>query len=198
MMILMCLTGAGVLDDILDGLHMTWGSIAKNLVGFWWVWSIKNSLKDWWHFKSSCLSWWWFWCSWLELVSLMTFWIVYTCPEGAMFKFWLKSIEFKGIKNPLKEWWHLSSFCWSWWWFRCSWLGRVSLMMFWMACISPEGANLIIWLKSVEFKGIKNFLKDRWHFYSSCWIWWGFWCSWLGWCPWWRFVWSAYALRELC
>ena len=45
MMILMFLTGAGVLDDILDGLH----------------------------------------------------------PDGAMLIFLLKSVEFKGIKNSLKD-----------------------------------------------------------------------------------------------
>ena len=47
-MILMFLTGAGVLDDVLDGL-------------------------------------------------------VCICPEGAMFKISLKSDEFEGIKNPLKD-----------------------------------------------------------------------------------------------
>ena len=45
-MILMFLTGAGFLDDILDGRQ---------------------------------------------------------CPEGAKFKIWLKSVGFKGIKNPLKD-----------------------------------------------------------------------------------------------
>ena len=43
---LMLLTGAGVLDDILDGLQ---------------------------------------------------------CPEGAMFKFWLESVQCKGNKNSLKD-----------------------------------------------------------------------------------------------
>ena len=32
----------------------------------------------------------------------MTFWIVSTFPDGAMFKIWLKSDEFEGIKNPPK------------------------------------------------------------------------------------------------
>ena len=45
-MILTFLTGAGILDDIMDGLK---------------------------------------------------------CPEGAMFKIWLKSDEFEGIKNPVKD-----------------------------------------------------------------------------------------------
>ena len=34
---------------------------------------------------------------------LMTFWIVSTCPDGAKFKIRLKSHEFEGIKNPLKD-----------------------------------------------------------------------------------------------
>ena len=62
-----------------------------------------------------------------------------------------------------------------------------------------DGGMFKIWLKSVEFKGIKNSLKDRWHFSSSCWTFdddidvpdWG-------WCPWWRYEWFAYSLRELC
>ena len=31
MMILMFLTGAGVLDDVMDGLHMPWGSYVENM-----------------------------------------------------------------------------------------------------------------------------------------------------------------------
>ena len=38
---------------------------------------------------------------------LMTFWMVSTCPDGAMFEIWLKFDEFEGIKNPLKDIWHL-------------------------------------------------------------------------------------------
>ena len=38
MMIGMFLTGAGVLDDVMDGLHMPWGSYVKNLLEIWWVW----------------------------------------------------------------------------------------------------------------------------------------------------------------
>ena len=49
MIIWMFLTGAGILDDILDGLEF---------------------------------------------------------PEEAMFKFWLKSDEFEGIENTLKDWWY--------------------------------------------------------------------------------------------
>ena len=26
-----------------------------------------------------------------------------TCPEGVMFEIWLKSYDFEGIKNPLKD-----------------------------------------------------------------------------------------------
>jgi hypothetical protein len=37
------------------------------------------------------------------LLSLIIFYMVCTCPEGAMFKIWLKSNEFEGIKNPLKD-----------------------------------------------------------------------------------------------
>ena len=55
-------------------------------------------------------------CSWLGLVSLMMFWMVCICSEEALFKIWLKSVEFEGIKNPLKDGWHFWSFCWSWWW----------------------------------------------------------------------------------
>ena len=39
----------------------------------------------------------------LGLVSLMALWMVCICPEGAMFKIWLKSVEFEGIKNTLKD-----------------------------------------------------------------------------------------------
>ena len=37
----------------------------------------------------------------MGLMSLMTFWIVYECFEEAMFKIWLKSVEFEGNKNPI-------------------------------------------------------------------------------------------------
>ena len=131
-------------------------------------------------FQESCWSWWWFWCSWLGLVSLMTLWMVCKCPEGVMFKIWLKSDEFEGIKNPVKDQWHFKNSCWSWWWFWHSWLGLVSLMTLWMVCKCPEGVMFKIWLKSDEFQGIKNPVKDRWHFKNSCWSWWWFWRSWLG------------------
>ena len=44
----------------------------------------------------------------------MTFWMVCTCPDGAMFKIWLKSVEFEGIKNSLKDQGHHWRFggCW--------------------------------------------------------------------------------------
>ena len=44
----------------------------------------------------------------------MTLWMVCICPEGAMFKIWLKSVEFEGIKNTLKDGWHCWRFggCW--------------------------------------------------------------------------------------
>ena len=32
----------------------------------------------------------------------MTLWMVYICPEGAMFKILLKSVEFEDLKNPHK------------------------------------------------------------------------------------------------
>ena len=35
----------------------------------------------------------WGWCPW----------IVSKCREGALFKIWLSSVEFKGIKNPVKD-----------------------------------------------------------------------------------------------
>ena len=53
-------------------------------------------------------------CSWLGLVSLMTFWMVCICSEEALFKIWLKSVEFEGIKNPVKDGLH----CWM---FRGHW-----------------------------------------------------------------------------
>ena len=37
------------------------------------------------------------------LVSLMTLGMVCICPEEAMFKIWLKSDEFEGIKNLLED-----------------------------------------------------------------------------------------------
>ena len=54
--------------------------------------------------------------SWLGLVSLMMYCIVYIYSEEAMFKIWLKLVEVKDIKNPFKDWWHCWSCCWSWWW----------------------------------------------------------------------------------
>ena len=36
-------------------------------------------------------------------VSLTTFGMACICPEEAMFKIWCKSVEFKGIKNTLKD-----------------------------------------------------------------------------------------------
>ena len=39
----------------------------------------------------------------LGLVSLMTFSMVCICYEEAMFKIWLKSVEFEGIRNCLKD-----------------------------------------------------------------------------------------------
>ena len=45
-------------------------------------------------------------CSWLGLMSLMTFWMICKCPEEAMFKIWLKSVEFEVIKNLLRDGWH--------------------------------------------------------------------------------------------
>ena len=33
----------------------------------------------------------------------MTFWMVCICSEEAMFKIWLKSVEFESIKNTLKD-----------------------------------------------------------------------------------------------
>ena len=68
----------------------------------------KNPVKDRWHFKNSGWSWWWFWHSWLGLMSLMTLWIVCKYPEEALFKIWLNSVEFKDIKNTLKDGW----LCW--------------------------------------------------------------------------------------
>ena len=107
-------------------------------------------------------------CSWLGLMSLMTFWMVCLCSEEAMLKIWLNSYEFEGIKIPLKDGWHFWSFCWSWWWLWMFltgagvlddvldglhmlwgnyvwnlikiWLGLVALMTFWMICICPEEA----------------------------------------------------------
>ena len=89
------------------------------------------------------------------------------CPEVAVFEIWLKSVEFKGIKNTLKDGWH----CWSLEDAGRSWLGLVSLMKLWIVPECPEGALFKIWLNSVEFKGIKNTLKDGWHCwrFGGCW-----------------------------
>ena len=54
--------------------------------------------------------------SWLGLVSLMTFWMICIWPEEDMFKIWLKSVEFEGIKNGLKHGWHCWRCCWSLGW----------------------------------------------------------------------------------
>ena len=70
------------------------------------------------------------------------FWILFledTHLEGVMIKIWLQSHEFKGIKNPIKDWWHFKYSGWSWCWFWRSWLGLVSLMTLWMVCKCPEG-----------------------------------------------------------
>ena len=40
-------------------------------------------------------------------------------------------------------------------------VGLVSFMMFLMVCICPEDAMFKIWLKSVDFEGIKITLKDQ-------------------------------------
>ena len=37
------------------------------------------------------------------LMSLKTFCTVCTRPEGVMYKIWIKSDEFEGIKNPVKD-----------------------------------------------------------------------------------------------
>jgi hypothetical protein len=39
--------------------------------------------------------------SWLGLVSLAMFWIVSICSKEAMFKIWLKYVEFEGTKITL-------------------------------------------------------------------------------------------------
>ena len=43
MMILIFLTGTGVLVDIFDGLHMPWGSYVWNLVEICWVWRHQDN-----------------------------------------------------------------------------------------------------------------------------------------------------------
>ena len=37
------------------------------------------------------------------LDNVLDSWMVSTCPDGAMLKISLKSVEFKGIKNSLKD-----------------------------------------------------------------------------------------------
>ena len=49
-------------------------------------------------------------------------------------------------------------FCWSWCWSEKFWVGLMSLVMFWMVYI-----GYVYLLKTVEFEGIKNPFKDRWH-----------------------------------
>ena len=42
MMILMFLTGEGIFDDILDGVHMPWGNYDKNLFEIWCAWRYQE------------------------------------------------------------------------------------------------------------------------------------------------------------
>ena len=41
--------------------------------------------------------------SWLGFVSLVMVSIVKICSEDAVYKFWFKSVDVKGIKNSLKD-----------------------------------------------------------------------------------------------
>ena len=80
--------------------------------------------------------------SWLGLVSLMVNWVFSICSEEAMFEIWLKSVEFKSIKNPCKDQWH----CWSWSW---TWWG---LMLFLTgAGVFDDGWIVLIWSEEVLF-----------------------------------------------
>ena len=85
--------------------HFGWSAHALRGLCLKFCWNLLSvNLR---HFQSSCQSWWWFWCSWQGLGSLMTFWMVSACPDGAMFQFCLESVEFKSIRNPFKDPWHL-------------------------------------------------------------------------------------------
>ena len=86
----------------------------------------------------------------------MTLWIVSKCPEGALFKIWLNSVELKAsrthskmddIAGVLEDAGH-------------SGLGLVSLVTLWVVYKCPEGVMFKIWLKLDEFEGIKNPVED--------------------------------------
>ena len=128
---------------------------------------------------------------WLGLVSLMPFWMVCICSEEALFKIWLKSVEFEGIKNPLKDGWHFWSFCWGWWWLWMFLTGVDILDYVSELSISSEEAMFKILLKSVvqRFMTLLQLFLDcirimdipEWEL-----------------CPWWCYGLSAHALEGLC
>ena len=76
----------------------------------------------------------------IGLVSLMTFWMVLTCPEGSILKICWNLFSLKELGTPSK----IDDIC------------RV------LAGVYDDGAMFKIWLKSDEFEGIKNSLKDWW------------------------------------
>ena len=53
---------------------------------------------------------------WGGYVWKISIWVVHICSVEAMFKIWLKSVGFEGIKNPLKYWWIYFSL-WGMWMF---------------------------------------------------------------------------------
>ena len=55
MMILMFLTGAGFLYDIMDGLQMPWGSYVQNLVESRWIWRHQDPCQRWMTFQEFLL-----------------------------------------------------------------------------------------------------------------------------------------------
>ena len=166
MMILTFLTGAGVLDDIMDGLQTPWGSYVQNLVEIRWVWRHQEPCRRSMTFQVFLQELLlelmiirynpdWGWCHW---------WC-FGLSRCTMRKLWLKSggnlLSLKASRTLSKindiaqvvagdddDYGH-------------SWLGLVSLMMYWIVSICSEEAMFKILWKSNEFEGIKSFFKDQ-------------------------------------
>ena len=125
----------------------------------------------------------------------MMLWMVCSCPEGAMFKILLKSVEFKYIKNTFKDRWY----CWRFWGWRMFLAGTGVLDDILDGLHMPWGSyvlNLVeicwVWRyqdppsKINDISRILTGVDDD--FNVPDW----------GWCFWWQYGWFANALRELC
>ena len=56
-----------------------------------------------------------------------------------------------------------------------SWLGLLSLIMYWIFFICYEEVMFKNWLNSIYVKRIKNPFKDQWYCWICCWSWSGLW-----------------------